>query len=111
MIGFVRYAILLLAGLALVVAWTSLDWDGPKRPGVPAIELSSRERDGGERPRRTGAGRSERRETRGASTDPGEGAAPAPAPQPVPAGDDDAEDLDDEAGDADDGDDGDDGDD
>jgi hypothetical protein len=111
MIRFVRYAVLLLAGLALVVAWTSVDWGGPERPRVPAIELSPREEGRGRRPGRTDAGRSERREARGASTDPGEGAATAPAPQPAPAGDDDAEDLDGEAGDADDGDDGDDGDD
>ncbi|MGH3032591.1 MAG: hypothetical protein ACRDNE_17855 [Gaiellaceae bacterium] len=106
MIGFVRYAILLLAGLALIVAWTSVDWDGPERPGVPAIELSPRERDGGQRPRRTDAGRSERHETRGASTDPGGGAAPAPAPQPAPAGDDDEPDDAEEPEDGDDGDDG-----
>jgi hypothetical protein len=111
MIRFVRYVVLLLAALALVVAWTSVDWDGPDSPRVPALELSPRERDGGQRPRRMNAGGRERRETRRASPDPGERAAPAPAPQPAPAGDDDAEDLDEEAGDADDGDDGDDGDD
>jgi hypothetical protein len=106
MIRFVRDAILLLAGLALAVAWTAVDLDGLERPRVPAIELPPREQDRGQRPGRTDAGRSERR---GASTDPGEGAATAPALQPAPA-DDDAEDLDDEADDAEDGDDGDDGD-
>jgi hypothetical protein len=108
MIGFVRYAILLLAGLALVVAWTSVDWDGQERPGVPAIELSPREQDGGQRPRRTDAGRSERRESGEAPADPGVGAAPAPAPGPTPAGDDEPEDPE-EPEDGDDGNDGDDG--
>ena len=111
MLRFVRYAILLLVGLALVVAWTAVGWDGSERPGVPAIELSPRERDGGQPPRWTDAERPERGETRAASIDPGGGAAQGPAAQPAPAGDDDAEDRDEEAGDADDGDDGDDGDD
>ncbi len=111
MIRLVRYAILLLASLALIVAWTWVDRDGSERPGVPAIELSPGERDGGQRPRRTEAGRSERRQAAEAPTDPGGGAAPGPAPQPALEGDDDAEDRDDEADDADRGDDGDDGDD
>lgn len=107
MIGFVRYAVLLLAGLALVVAWTSVDWDGTERPGVPAIELSPRERDGGQRPTRTDAAEGGRREDREASTDPGGGAAPAPAPGPTPAGDDALDDAE-EPEDGDDGGDGDD---
>jgi hypothetical protein len=109
MIRFVRYAVLLLAGLALVVVWTAFNWDGPDRPRVPAIELSPREREGGRQPRRTDARRSERRETSGSPADPGEGAAPAPAPPPAPAGDDDEPEGDEgDAGDRDDGDDGDD---
>jgi hypothetical protein len=112
MIRFVRYAVLLLAGLALVVAWTAVDWDGPERPGVPAIELSPPEREGRQRPRRTDAERSEGRETRRA-TDPGAGAAPAPAPQPAPAGEDDEPDdePDDDEVEGDERDEGDDGDD
>lgn len=110
MIRFVRYAILLLAGLALVVAWTAVSWGGPDRPEVPAIELSPQERGGGQEPRRRDARRSETRETR-TSTDAGEGAAPAPVPPPVPAGDDDEPDDDTEGpDDRDDGDDGGDGD-
>lgn len=93
MIGFVRYAILLLAGLALVVAWTLVDSDGQERPGVPAIELSPREQDGGQRPRRTDAGRSERRESGEAPADPAGGAAPAPPPPPTPAGDEEVDDA------------------
>ena len=109
MIRFVRYAVLLLAGLALVFAWTAFNWDGPNRPRVPAIELSPRERDGGGQPRRTGAQRSGGRDAGGSPTDPGEGATPAPPPPPAPAGDDDESESDE--GDADDRDDGDDGDD
>ena len=95
MIRFVRYAVLLLAGLALVVAWTAVDWGGSERTRVPAIELTPRERDGRQQPRRTGARRAERRETRSSP--------------PVPAGDDDEPDDDEVEGDErDDGDDGDD---
>ena len=105
MIRFVRYAILLLAGLALIIAWTSVDWDRPERPAVPAIELSPRDRTGAQRPSRTDAEGVERREARETTTSAGEGAAPAPPPQPAPAGDDEPDDAD-EAEDGDDGDDG-----
>jgi hypothetical protein len=107
MIRFVRYAILLLAGLALIVAWTSVDSDGRERPAVPAIEPSPGERTGAQRTSRTDGEGAEGREARETTTSAGEGAAPAPAPQPAPAGDDELDD----AGEAEDGDDGDDGDD
>lgn len=87
-----RYALAVLALLAVTVAGVAYETRDPGRTEVPAIELRSDEVSEPQSSRRARPAKVRKEESAGTRTRSGRGAAPAPTQAPAPAGDDDGDD-------------------